>query len=600
MNNFVPSVNVLLSEQNGDWLARFQARNSRIPRVLHVGNIANNAYNCAKILNEAGLENDVICYDYYHIMGCPEWEDGDFEGDFGDQFRPDWSKADVRGFQRQHWFAQGPMVACIDYLMARRNGDVELASRLWEELCAENGALATSDAIETRRFPRAAESNVTRRRRVTRRRLLRKIKSIVSIIVDGQGISSRITRVVDHGELAGLTKSETFKMIFSLLALGASVVLRVIALALRPALRLRFRFQLRPTGFRRVRKPDFCFDRQVRAMVARFAQEFPNRNDHLREEDLEPYRYVVDLWRPLLAQYDYVLFYATTPVFALASGATPFFALEHGTLRSIPFDPDSQGRCTALGYRLAQHAFVTNFDCRDSAQELCGEGFTLINHPYDEDHGLRIAGADELRSKLLTELDADLLFFFPTRHDWVAGSGYADKANDLFIRAFAELRRTGIRPGMVCCDWGKNVEDSRNLALSLDVEAHIRWIRPQAIVPFERMAKAADCVVDQFKLGAFGGIVFKAMAVGAPVLTYLDEARLLMQYDEFPPVINCASEAQIVDAVTALATAPDGFKVLGERSRAWVKRHHGKRATVNAIVDQFRKSPPMGAIAANT
>lgn len=57
-----------LSPENQRWLEAFRARHGRAPRILHIGNIANNAYNNAKILNEVGLDCDVICYDYYHIM----------------------------------------------------------------------------------------------------------------------------------------------------------------------------------------------------------------------------------------------------------------------------------------------------------------------------------------------------------------------------------------------------------------------------------------------------------------------------------------------------------------------------------------------------
>ena len=59
----------------GAWLADFERKNGRKLRVLHIGNIANNAYNNARIQRQYGIEADVICYDYYHIMSCPEWED---------------------------------------------------------------------------------------------------------------------------------------------------------------------------------------------------------------------------------------------------------------------------------------------------------------------------------------------------------------------------------------------------------------------------------------------------------------------------------------------------------------------------------------------
>jgi hypothetical protein len=96
------------------------------------------------------------------------------------------------------------------------------------------------------------------------------------------------------------------------------------------------------------------------------------------------------------------------------------------------------------------------------------------------------------------------------------------------------------------------------------------------------MASAADCVVDQFVLGSFGGVMFKAMAVGAPVVTYLDEAQLLRQYPECPPVVNCRTPEQVVSALSSLLRAPADLAAMGAAGRRWMKMHHSKAATVLA------------------
>lgn len=53
-------------------------------RVLHVGNIAQNAYLNAKLLRRAGVEADALC-DEWHIFCQPEWEDAELEGEFEPQ-----------------------------------------------------------------------------------------------------------------------------------------------------------------------------------------------------------------------------------------------------------------------------------------------------------------------------------------------------------------------------------------------------------------------------------------------------------------------------------------------------------------------------------
>ncbi len=105
-------------------------------RVLFIGNVANNAHLNARLLNAAGLDCDVICHDYYHIMACPEWEDADFEDEVRDHFAPDWSAVDLKEFARPEWFAQGPLKLCVRYLLARRGGRARGARVWWKALGA--------------------------------------------------------------------------------------------------------------------------------------------------------------------------------------------------------------------------------------------------------------------------------------------------------------------------------------------------------------------------------------------------------------------------------------------------------------------------------
>src|SRR5262249_26703705 len=83
--------------ETSQWLDRFRERHGRAPTVLHIGNIANAAYLNARMLNEAGIDCDVLCYEYYHIMGCPEWESAVFDPNGVNPDRPLWSEIDLQG-----------------------------------------------------------------------------------------------------------------------------------------------------------------------------------------------------------------------------------------------------------------------------------------------------------------------------------------------------------------------------------------------------------------------------------------------------------------------------------------------------------------------
>jgi glycosyltransferase involved in cell wall biosynthesis len=70
-------------------------------RVLHVGNIAQNAYLNAKLLRRAGVEADALC-DEWHIFCQPEWEDAELSGEFEpqEQLAP---HAAAAGWEQPDW-----------------------------------------------------------------------------------------------------------------------------------------------------------------------------------------------------------------------------------------------------------------------------------------------------------------------------------------------------------------------------------------------------------------------------------------------------------------------------------------------------------------
>ncbi len=514
------------SVNNHDWLDKFRQQHGRSPRVLHIGNIANNAYNNAKLLNKVGLECDVICYNYYHIMGCPEWEDADFTGTVRDQFFPNWHSLNLNGFQRPRWFAQGPVKLCIRYLLAKRQNSSSSGSFLWLQLELHRYTV-------TSLIGKSLHSLYKKLRTFVKKKLRTFVKNLIQ-----RPVIDRFTHV---------SKQKYFP------------INKVLSL----------------------------FDIRIEELIQLFKLKFTDRPDHLSVADLNNYSRLIGCWTELFEQYDIIQAYSTDPILPLLAGKK-YFAFEHGTLRDIPFYPNTQGRITAIAYSEAQHVFVTNSDCLENAHYLAGERVSYINHPYDESHGDAISGSEDLRRRLFKQLDADFLFFFPTRQDWVVGTGYADKSNDIFLRAFCQLRQSGHKVGMVCCRWGKNVQESIHLLKDNQCDKYVLWQEPMGTVQFERTVKACDVVVDQFKLGSFGGIMFKAMAVGTVICTYLNEAEILNQYQELPPIINCQTEVQIVQAVQELINHPENINHLSLSAKQWIDKYHSSSLTVQTQLQQYK------------
>ena len=139
----------LLSHRVQGRLNSFINEQGRPPAVLHIGNVANNGYNNSKILNRAGVWADAMVYDYFHIMGCPEWEDGWLTGKIDLAGKVDWDSLDLGGFERPSWFAQGPMQLCIDYLRACAIDDEDQAEGLWWSLAAARRDVVYPEAAPT-------------------------------------------------------------------------------------------------------------------------------------------------------------------------------------------------------------------------------------------------------------------------------------------------------------------------------------------------------------------------------------------------------------------------------------------------------------------
>ena len=325
-------------------------------RVLHIGNIANNAYYNAKLLRRAGVHADVLCYDNYWVMSSPQWEESDFDGAPRDQQLPDWSELGVGHADQPRWFAQAPLRLAIRYLLAKQRGQRELADRLWDEMAAERRRL--SQPWRRRAF------EVRRRIRGAFRRMFAFVRRAAS--------SARIHNYEDG------TKHR-----------NATLDARIDELVAEFAKRFPQRS-----------------DRLERADLEPYRE-----HAILLEELFEHYdviqAYATDTVYPMLAERPYVAF----------EHGTLRDAPEWEWEFKGPFHANPIGRVTALSYALARHVFVTNADCLSSAERLGLESYSPIPHPVADDHVFRFD--PRAREEIRRELGVSRVLFCPIRHDWI-------------------------------------------------------------------------------------------------------------------------------------------------------------------------------------
>ena len=316
-----------------DWVREFEQSRGRPLRVLHVGNIANNAYLNAKFLRGIGVECHVLCFDYYDRFATPEWEDGN-------------------GVRRPRWFVQGPFRRCAAYL------DAALSERRWQRWFrwhrlslarAFQTRLTTGRTLPSIRFwavvarykLRFARSWLWSLTRFLTRRTLRLV-----------GFNIKEPRVGDPAEVD--LNDEPAE-----LEVNASP------------------------------------ERQ--RLVKRFVEAFPARRDSLSLADFAAWDRAPDVWRGLFERYDIVQCYATEPIRALLAAKRPYVAYEHGTLRDFTMGDDPTHRLNALAYRDSDHVFITNGDCLSFAEALGIPRFSPMVHPVDIDQHERDLGEEPRR-----------------------------------------------------------------------------------------------------------------------------------------------------------------------------------------------------------
>ena len=417
------------------WLQAFETSRGRKLRVLHIGNIANNGYLVAKFLRRIGVEADVLCYDYYHAMGTPEWEEIPIKHDYGDDYRPRFSREDIGDYERPRWFVSGPLGLSVGYLSALRENDQKRCESLWTSL--EGVRLGYDLAnVKTEGEDRSSASLWQRLRRIPR-------KAAAFAIMLPYWLARKLVRLFNRSLRAiGLRREADAFLRWAQRSLVAQIVISRLVAA-------RARVDLESLDLARLDK-----------LQRDFATLFPNRVDQLSLSDFAPYLKIGVPLERLFEKYDIIQGYATDPILPLICNKRPFVAFEHGTLRDFIREDNPLHRLTALAYRKADHVFITNGDCLEHARWLGCKNATAMLHPVDvEQHRKRDeAAVADLRRKYR----GDVLLFCPIRHDWSV------KGTDVHIRALPQIRkRVAGKVVLVLAPWGLQIEDSRRLVRSL-------------------------------------------------------------------------------------------------------------------------------------
>jgi|TARA_R110002126_G_scaffold187410_1_gene336078 glycosyltransferase involved in cell wall biosynthesis len=501
-----------LNEELAVWLADFEKIKGRKLKVLHVGNIAANGFLNAKFMRRVGIEADVLCYDYYHIMAYPEWEELAIHDDYKQDILPQFSEQDRAGYARPKWFAQGPFTMSSAYLQAKNAGNQTLADKHWNELDA---FLFAQETIEQARIGSFVRFFSIKRNSIPFLKLL-------GILWRGFG--------------------------------RARLVIR------------RFFYSFPRAIFYFLLKYINIYGQKSKALKTDYKTLFPERTYQLKGNDMVRFFLYKSKWKKLFEAYDIVQCYSTDPIYGLLFSEKPYVAFEHGTLRTFTSDDSALNCLTALAYRRAKHAFITNGDCLPYAQNLGMDNFSPMIHPIDiEQHRKR---DKEKTEAIRVKYGADVLLFCPLRHDWEI------KGTDKHIRALPEINRlVSGKVVLLMTSWGADLDASRALAKSLDVNEQIIWISPLSRLNMIEMLQACDVVLDQTILPCFGSTAPQALACGTPtIMSYKPETTAWI-IKEPAPLLQ-AMEPPGIAACVKQALDPDWLNAFKQEAAIWIDTYH--------------------------
>jgi hypothetical protein len=529
-------------------------------RVLHIGNIANNAYNNAKIQRQRGIDADVLCADYYHIMACPEWEDAQFSGTISDDMFPDWWSAKMHGYKRPKWFAQGPLDACVRYLLAH-TAKSRSKRFLWRWLVFERWMLCH-------------QSKTTRRIR--------------------DWVFKKTGRFIQHdaGPANGILWSWWGASLQAWADRQAPRWPRIAAKARAIGRRLSMFGRTADIGQGLIRHLNRT--QGQRAKTKARLTRLLGRTDNLPSTDWFFNWWYHPYMKLLMQRYDVVQCYATYTAMPFIVGH-PYAAYEHGTIRAIPFQDTDEGKMCLATYRAAEGVFVTNTDNLVAANKMNipRKQVTPLPHAFDSDKLVRFARKAGSRPPA-----SPVTFFTPTRQHWVDQDPGWAKGNDRVFRALRIVKDTGKSCKVVAIAWGRDLEASCKLVEELGVADMVEWIPKLNKRQLWRTYLESHAVFDQFLCPALGGVTFEALMLGRRVITAIDEPVMTEFFGDPPPLYNCSTAEDIAAAMLKVIADPMDKAGDGDRNRGWMERRHSASTIVRLQVQRYRQMLAAGETAA--
>lgn len=184
--------------------------------------------------------------------------------------------------------------------------------------------------------------------------------------------------------------------------------------------------------------------------------------------------------------------------------------------------------------------------------------------------------------------EAEWILFVPSRIDFFW------KKTDLLLKALAHFpRKSDLH--LIFSGWGTDYEKAREMILP-----HHATFLPCAVSKpiLYDFFRAADVVVDQFRMGIYGTSAVEAMSCSAPVMMWIDKERFQSHGWDPPPVLNGKNEEEIVGILGGILSGRIDLEKHARAALDWVIRTHGEEVmlfSLKRILTKYLPSLPIQA-----
>lgn len=97
--------------------------------------------------------------------------------------------------------------------------------------------------------------------------------------------------------------------------------------------------------------------------------------------------------------------------------------------------------------------------------------------------------------------------------------------------------------------------------------------------------KKADIIIDQISVGTYGVFAIEGMALGKPVITYIDD-EMKKSFPDSLPIVSCDFD-NFRETIEDLISDPQKCHDLGRRGREYVERYHDNKKVTKHLTEIY-------------